>query len=339
MIKVSIVLHENNEGWILEKFAQKIANALDKNKYNVQVSRLPDKNAEIIFWMHYLNVDLSLLGKPKIHFAVVPHVDHPKKLAQLQKITRNDVNLICFSKELENKLKVTFPNNSKILSLEFGNDLAPKERKFIIGMASNIYSDGRKNEKWISEFGVKYFHANIKFVFIGKRWEETVETLTQVGLECEIYNSGKNIEASYEVVIDQLKKLDLCIYTGFDEGSLGALDAYMLGIPLLISKQGFHLEFGLDETSYFVNNSDFEIKLLNKVESFHAYQRLRIKYDWLNIATRLDSIFESRLKVTLSGYESDSLRDPTLKSRAISSTFLIVKYYFELMFSKKKRGK
>ena len=101
MINVSIVLHENNEGWILEKFAQKIANTLDKNKYNVQVSRSPDENAEIIFWMHYLNTDLSLLGKPKIHFIVVPHVDKPIKLAQLQRVMRNDVHLICFSKEFK----------------------------------------------------------------------------------------------------------------------------------------------------------------------------------------------------------------------------------------------
>ena len=339
MINVSIVLHENNEGWILEKFAQKIANTLDKNKYNVQVSRSPDENAEIIFWMHYLNTDLSLLGKPKIHFIVVPHVDNPIKLAQLQRVMRNDVHLICFSKELENKLKVIFPKNTKILSLEFGNDLAPKERKFVVGMASNIYSDGRKNENWISEFGIKNSNTNIKFIFIGKRWEETVESLTQLGVECEIYNAGRNVDSSYEVVISQLKKLDLCIYTGFDEGSLGALDAYMLGVPLLISKQGFHLEFELDEMSYFANNAEFEVKLLNKLEIFDAVQRLKIKYNWLNIAARLDSIFESRLKAYVTGSESDGLHRPAQRLRAMNRTYLIIKYYLDLILSNKKRGK
>jgi hypothetical protein len=339
MVSVSIVLHDNNKGWVLEKFALKIAEYLDNQKYVVKINNSPNNESDIIFWMHYLNFDSSLFDSSKINFIVVPHLDSPIKLIKLQQMMKTDLNLICFSKELATKLKNIFPNNSKIFSLEFGNDLFQDKQKYTIGMASHVYPDKRKNEKWILDFGKKNYDQNIKFVFIGKRWQDIAIELTGVGIECEVYNPGKIGKDSYEIVIDQLKKLDLFIYTGFDEGSLGALDAFILGIPMLVSKQGFHLEFELEESSYFSTYSEFEDKLKSKIAIFKNLEAIKSKYSWVAVSSKLDSIFENINKTDIYEELPTSYNRTTSKVRSKNRFILFLKYYFELTFKSRMRDK
>lgn len=339
MVSVSIVLHENNKGWVLEKFALKIAEKLDRQKYEVEISSSPNSASEIIVWMHYLNFDTSLFDSSKINFIVVPHIDNSVKLIKLQQMMRNNLNIICFSEELATRLKHIFQNDSNIFSLEFGNDLVQSNPKYTIGIASHVYPDKRKNEQWILDFGRKNFRENIKFVFIGKRWLSIAKELSGLGIECEVHNPGKIGVTSYEVVIAQLKKLDLFIYTGFDEGSLGALDAFILGIPMLVSKQGFHLEFELDKSSYFSTYSEFEDLLKSKIEMFKYLQTLKLKYSWTEIASKLDTIFERVNRKNIYGELPNPDYRLTSKIRGKSRVLLVLKYYSELTFKNRMRDK
>jgi hypothetical protein len=60
------------------------------------------------------------------------------------------------------------------------------------------------------------------------------------------------------------------MYLGFDEGSLGTLDAALAGIPLIVTPQGFHLELPA-EIDYPVSN---EVDLVTVLRNLGAPLRL-----------------------------------------------------------------
>jgi hypothetical protein len=64
-----------------------------------------------------------------------------------------------------------------------------------------------------------------------------------------------NVE-HYKIVLDRLPTFDYYLYMGFDEGSMGFLDALAAGIPTIVTRQGFHLDISGGITHAFSNASE-----------------------------------------------------------------------------------
>jgi len=96
---------------------------------------------------------------------------------------------------------------------------------------------------------------------------------------------------NYSNIKEYYDYIDLYIYFGFDEGALGSLDAYVFKKDLLVSRQGFHTEFFLDENSFVDNQLDAQEKFILKKNNFEQWAESLSKWNWnLYVKNILDFI-------------------------------------------------
>jgi len=120
-------------------------------------------------------------------------------------------------------------------------DKIPKSRSIKIGMSGRVYSDGRKNEKWLTYISNLMSLENFEFHFFGSGWENTANKLELANAVVTLHQETESFETDHENILSSLPLLDYWMYLGFDEGSMGSLDAALAGVPLIATPQGFHL--------------------------------------------------------------------------------------------------
>lgn len=76
-----------------------------------------------------------------------------------------------------------------------------------------------------------------RFVIMGSGWESIVDELRLRGFEVQYYN-----EFNYNVYVNIMQEIDYFLFIGFDEGSMGYLDALAAGAGTIVTPQGFHLD-------------------------------------------------------------------------------------------------
>jgi len=287
---VEIILDPGNSGWILEKISQNISLELRKKGYVVSIKHVPDFDTNITFWMQYTDKTLkeNISLKPRnTRSALVTHVDESQKLMRVDSLHRAGVHLIFMSddhsKSISKKIKCanTFP------SIRIGSDLANEELVYKVGIVSKCYPDGRKNEDWLVAFSKKALFENVELTIIGTGWGATVKKLRKTGVKVNLYDGVENAYPSYTEIIEIQNTFDLFVYFGFDEGSLGALDAYLLNTDLLVTKQGFHLDFQIEEDSFCTDVFDAQRKFAAKKEAFLKLRSDRNEWSWESTANAL----------------------------------------------------
>jgi hypothetical protein len=72
--------------------------------------------------------------------------------------------------------------------------------------------------------------------------------------------------------------MDFWMYLGQDEGSMGCLDAALIGIPLITTPQGFHLELPLG-IKHEIESSENLQKILNLI-SFEYKELINNRTNW-----------------------------------------------------------
>jgi hypothetical protein len=263
---IQIILDPVNKGWVIEKLARKIIEFYP-NHSKIKIHYFPRPGYLITHWMHYLNVSQDFLRiNSGVNSFLVPHVDtKEKENFFLKNLEFGGIPIFMseqHSRDIAKRLNLRF-NPHYILP---GSDLAEGLARFRIIIASHIYPDGRKNEKYLVQLAHDLSLENTHFTFVGKNWAEVSKALKDAGASVDWMDPNKPNFPTYLTLNLYIKSHDLFVYLGNDEGSLGALDAYLLGVPLLISNQGFHQEF-IER---------------NNVEMFETYEDFKIKFQYLS---------------------------------------------------------
>ena len=76
-----------------------------------------------------------------------------------------------------------------------------------------------------------YFH----FKIMGAGWDKIVKQMRCMGFEIDYY-----ADFDYDVYVRMIQTLDYYLFWGFDEGSMGYLDALAAGVETIVTPQGYH---------------------------------------------------------------------------------------------------
>ena len=290
---VQLIVHPGNAGWILEKIAIRLKEKFELGGSRVQILDSPLGDSDVVFYLYFGHQGINNRNVEKystrLKSAFVTHVDDSAKVNQISKLYKAGVDLVFMSPAhaLEISSMLGFPN--PFFNILLGTDLVEAKRRMKIGIFSKCFADGRKNEEWLVDLAKKERLEGCEFIFIGTGWERIRDRLEVAGAQVKLHDGIQHPYPEYSEFPSFYRSLDLYLYPGFDEGAMGSLDAYVLGVKLLISRQGFHKEFALDETSFFSNYQEFHEKFMLALYGYREHQKTLEMWSWENCA---DSLFE-----------------------------------------------
>lgn len=330
---VQLIVDPGNAGWILEKIALRLKEQFEMNGSRVQILDSPIGTSDVVFWLYFghrgilsLNLDTySTLLKSTL----VTHVDDSAKVNRIRNLSQVGVDLVFMSAAHSLEISSMIGSPIPFFNILLGTDLVENNRKMKIGIFSKCFPDGRKNEEWLVRLAKKVDLQDCEFVIIGTGWERIRKVLEGSGALVKLYDGNQYPYPDYSEFPAFYKLLDLYLYTGFDEGAMGSLDAYVLGVKLLISRQGFHKEFQTDANSQFSNYQEFEEKFIQNLEEYRVAQKNLQKWTWESCATSLMAHWESELTLTSDSYNlgkrNPSILRESLQSRSAFSVRAIYK--------------
>lgn len=232
-MKVNIVNYEK-DSWILEKFALKMQSELSIMGIECTIKDEVDINADINHHLIYNNYN----GIPSTHDTLmITHIDDSHKLENAIRGIRSSCMGICMSSYMMNWLAQMGADKTKLCYVVPAHDEVAKPKKYIIGLASRVYPDGRKNEKYLNKIAKDINPDYFLFKIMGAGWEEQVKALKDAGFEVEYYD-----DFIREIYYPMIESLDYYLYMGHDEGQMGFVDAAAAGVPSIVTPQGYHLD-------------------------------------------------------------------------------------------------
>lgn len=252
-ITTCLVLQER--GWILEKMAVRLAENLADWNVAAQISYLPSPQADINHWMHYLYLEGDLYSKSTLS---ITHVDRPVKLHILkQRMKKVDMG-ICMSRMTLEQLVLSGIPRQKLCYITPAHDGKVKPKRIVIGITSQIRPDGAKREDVLIRMAQTIRLDAFHFEIVGPNWENVIPYFQAAGATVD-YSPGMYLGSNdnhLELVLERLNRFDYYLYMGWDEGSMGFLDALAAGIPTIVTPQGFHLDINNGITHSFTDTPD-----------------------------------------------------------------------------------
>ncbi len=236
-LRVRLVL--NDRGWIMEKITRRLAENLPEWNVDATIDTQPSMHADINHWMLYGDMRGQLHGKTTM---LITHVDRWLKTYLVkQRLQRMDLG-ICLSRMTLEQLVLCGAPRDKLCYITPAHDGLVKPKRIVIGITSQIRPDGAKREHVLVEMAHSIRLDLFHFEIIGPRWEGVISHLEAAGATVR-YSSGADNNAGYvNLVHERLATFDYYLYMGWDEGSMGLLDALAAGIPTIVTPQGFHLD-------------------------------------------------------------------------------------------------
>lgn len=256
LLNVNLILHPDNQGWVIEKFALKLKEYLPATGVNVTLSERQRPEADLNHWMSY-----AFANEPQHTRATmfITHIDDPYKAALIRTELASGINLgICMSQHsMQQLIELGAPRQSLCAILPAHDGLAVP-RRICIGIATRLYADGRKREKFLVRLCRRMSLESFRFEIFGSGWEPVIEELRAAGAEVGYFPGTQDYRADYQLLLQHLPGFDYYLYTGMDEGSLGTLDAIAAGVPTIVTAQGFHLDLADAITNFFVDYEELE---------------------------------------------------------------------------------
>ena len=285
------IVNLDKDNWILTKFARKLHYNLKRSGHVVFSSKKAKKDVDvnhyIIFLFQKENKESYFMNT--INTTMLTHVNDNFRYNKIRKIS-NFMNAgIAMSKDHANFIKSKALGLKKIFYVLPPNDNDLKLKKINLGFFTNLYSDGRKNQKFFIESVKKISPELIKLSIIGKGWKELVGELKAAGYEISYQRFF--FRSRY---ISTLKDIDYLIYLGNDEGSMSFLDALQLGIKTIMIPQGFQkdlekfITFKIDK-----NLKNFPSILKKITDEKNKFLEIREKLTWENYTQEHVKIWES----------------------------------------------
>ena len=237
--RVALVLHRTNRGWILEKFADRLAEHLGRWGFDPTITDMVAPTADLNHFMMYMHGPERRSGPATV---LVTHVDRPHKVYELNGLLRRIDAAICLSRMTVEQLVGFGLPARKLCFVVPGCDQNPEPRRTVIVIAGRLYRDLRKREDLIVKLAHSMRLHNFRFEILGLGWEWVVGELRAAGAHVNHYPPSGDYIADYERILDRLRVADFYFYPGLDEGSMGLMDALAMGVPTISTPQGFHLD-------------------------------------------------------------------------------------------------
>lgn len=249
-MRIRIVSYEDVNSWILGKFALRLHEHLSKIGIRADIGNTPDRLADInhhIIFGHYDGKQNS------IDTMMITHIDEQQKIDILRHQLLKAEMGICMSLDTMRMLVHNGVPRTKLCYVNPAHDGLLAPRKFIVGITSRIYGDGRKREELLAQLADRISPMDFKFRIMGAGWERILEHLKKRSIDFDYINHFE--PGGYRELISSL---DYYLYLGKDEGSMGFIDALAAGIPTIVTPQGFHLDVQDGITYRFSNICELE---------------------------------------------------------------------------------
>lgn len=300
-MKINIISPDAKSGWIIYKFGKSVYDQLIELGYEATLSDKFDPRADINHYFMPNNVGYSKTSKVDNHTTfMITHVDTALKLNQIKELTDAGAIGICMSLETRDKLIASGVKRNRICYINPAQDGQLKPRKVALGFTYMVHNDSRKRDDIILDVCKEIDPEVFRFVIMGAGWEKIIEGLKENGFEVEYYSQFD--KAKYNELIPQL---DYYCYFGFDEGSMGFLDAMAAGIGTIVTPQGYHLDTDV-EITYPVSTLGDIINALKEIErKRRKYIEFANTWTWKNYTLKHIEIWKyilgiEKLEVLLS---------------------------------------
>jgi hypothetical protein len=247
---------------------------LQKMGIESSISKQPDPKADINHHIFHASYNGE---KSSIDTVFITHIDKYSGFEKLKDKLQNAAVGICMSKHTQIYLVKMGLNKNKLCYINPAHDSVIPIKKIIIGLASNVYDDGRKNEVYIDRFIKKIDSKYFKFIIMGTGWEAQVSNLKGNGFETNYYN-----HFDYNEYIKLIPSLDYYLYMGTDEGQMGWVDALVAGVKTIVTPQGYHLDIPNGITHPFVSYNELEDILLMLQNSKKMLTQPVASWTWYN---------------------------------------------------------
>ena len=269
---VHLVCEEN--GWILDKFAVRMKDELEKQGYQCTVDNAVDPLADINHHIIYASCDPVI---PYNETFMITHIDSYNKVQLLKHLLKRAKMGICMSRETMEKLAAYGVPREKLCYINPAQDGVIKPKKYVLGITHKIHSDHRKNVNVLIDLCRELDSDYFAFKIMGAGWEYVVSSIRDMGFQVDYYN-----EFHYEEYTKLMPTLDYYLFWGFDEGSMGYLDALRAGVETIVTPQGYHLDVK-DGISYACRTiGDFKDVLLTLQEKRRRRVNSVEEWTWKN---------------------------------------------------------
>ena len=274
-MRINIIYYE--AGWILYKFAKCVYDELKALGLDVTLSQKFDTSADI---NHYFVPNYADLVDESTTF-MITHVDTARKVAQIKEQTEKGGIGICMSLDTRNRLIANGVKANKLCYINPAQDGQIKPKKVSLGFTHRVYDDSRKRESMLIDICKQINPEIFRFVIMGSGWEDIISQMNELGFETEYYP-----EFDKQKYNELMINLDYYCYFGFDEGSMGYLDAVAAGIGTIVTPQGYHLDTEC-EITYPVSTIDEIVDALHDIEN-KKKKNLRFieTWTWKNYALK-----------------------------------------------------
>lgn len=287
-LKVRIVNHEGG-GWILTKFAQRLKENLNSLGIEADIGEV-DPAADI---NHHIPSHPYLPLRDFNDTLMITHVDTQQKIELLRRQLRMAKMGICMSKDTVKFLEQKGLPREKLCYVNPAHDNNMHPKKYVIGITHRCYDylDLRKRATSLPDILKGVNPVYFKLIIMGAGWQDIVKEIRGRGFEVEYYD-----DFDYVRYHELMPSLDFYLYFGFDEGSMGFLDAISAGVETIVTPQGFHLdvENGIDHSCCTIDQFtsvlyDLQYKREKKIASV-------ADWTWENYAKKHIEIWEYILR-------------------------------------------
>lgn len=282
-----------HDGWIFQKFAEKLREELTKLGQIATISEVPDPDADINHYISYGRLTLFSTNYVGKQTTMITHIDSVMKKELVSFQADHDVLGICMSEDTMNKLVTWGVKRESLCYVNPAHDQIMQPRKIVLGITNRCYGayDMRKRDNLIYEVLKKVNPNLFELKIMGSGWDDIVEDIKKLGIQVTYYN-----DFDREKYIQLMPSLDYWIYYGFDEGAMGYLDAMAAGVKTIVTPQGYHLDTTEKPTYFCETIDDFVgvmLKIQNKIEKRIASVA---GWTWKNYAKKHLEIWEYLLK-------------------------------------------
>ena len=233
-MRIRLVSYDEDNNWILAKFAHKMHDSLVRLGKDAEIVRVPDPTADINHHICYAGFD----GTPRGHDTLmITHIDDSGKLALITKQMATASAGVCMSHETVRYLAAMGVPRAKLCFVNPAHDGVMPVRKIAVGIACRVQDDGRKRENLLVRVARQLDPSLFTFRIMGDSWEPQVSELRSLGFTVDYFD-----HFDYAEYLRFIPSLDFYLYMGMDEGQMGFIDALAAGVETIVTAQGYHLD-------------------------------------------------------------------------------------------------
>ena len=331
-MKCNIILHKEHRKGIIGKMADRLAACSRELGVDAVITDAPSAEVDVNHYMDFLAVNPILPSTKNSVF--ITHADDAGMVFQTLQMLRYVDAGICMSRMTVKFFLEQGADESKLCYVLPAHDGMVKPRRIKIGLTTHIYPDGRKREDLLLKLGKEIGFEDFQFEIYGLRWEKAAERMRECGAVVNLHSGEGDYEKAYQEMLQAIPEFDYYLYLGLDEGSMGTLDALAAGVPLIVTKEGFHMDLGINPDYGFVKYEELRAAF----QQILATRRKRIdavaNLTWMEYACQHAVVWKSLLANPKENF-TEKLGQKNIKSQIIDGYAPLsgkkkIQYYLKL---------